>query len=79
MVESSKNAIAGVAVKSSEQMITKFHGNLMSYFGCVKYKSTLRNIETFRRAHGNILQLITCTQCEHKWKEIWRHGTNPNN
>ena len=79
MVELSKNAIAGVAVKRSEQMNTKFHGNSMSYFGCAKCKSILRNIETFRRADGNVLQLLTCTECDYKWKEIWLHGTNPNN
>jgi DNA-directed RNA polymerase subunit M/transcription elongation factor TFIIS len=73
------NRIAGVAVKRSEQMITKFHGNSMSYFGCAKCKSTLRNIETFRRADGNVLQLLTCTECDYKWKEIWLRGTNPNN
>ena len=60
MVELLDSTIAGVAVKRPEQMITKVDGNPMSYLGCAKCKSTLRNIETFRRADGNVLQLLTC-------------------
>jgi len=70
---------AGAAVKKREPVITKFDGNPMSYFGCAKCKSTLRNIETFRRADGKVLQLLTCSECNHRWKEVWLRKRNPQN
>lgn len=27
---------------------------------------------------GNALQLITCSKCNHKWKELWMHGKGLN-
>ena len=71
--------MAGGDAERPEKMIARSDGNSMSYFDCAKCKSTLRNIETFRRADGNVLQLLTCTECDYKWKEIWLRGTNPNN
>ena len=41
------------------------------YQACIKCKSIQRSIETIHRSDGNALQLITCTDCDHKWKEIW--------
>ena len=69
--------IAGVAVKKHEPVIAEIDGIPMSYFGCPKCKSTLRNIETFRRADGNVLQLLTCRECDYRWKEIWLREINP--
>ena len=59
-----------IAIKPSEAT--------RSEFACVKCKSVLRNIETIRRADGNALQLITCSKCNHKWKELWIHGIGLN-
>lgn len=73
MVELSDGTNA-VAVKGPEPMITKIDGNSMSHFGCAKCKCTLRNIETLRRADGNVLQLLTCCECNYKWKEVWWLG-----
>jgi len=77
MVELSDSIIAGLDVRRPEIQTTKI--NRMSLFGCAKCKSNLRNIETLRRADGNVLQLLTCNECDYKWKEVWLHGTNPNN
>ena len=71
--------MTGVVNEKLGKMITKVDGNLMSYFGCANCKSILRNIETFRRADSNVLHLLTCRECDYKWKEIWLRGTNPNN
>jgi len=79
MVELLDSTNAEVAMKRPEPMIIKIDGNSMSYFGCAKCKSTLRNIETFRRADGNVLQLLTCCECNYKWKEVWLRKTNPQN
>ena len=65
-------------MEKQRKMITQADWNLMSYFVCANCKSMLRNIETFRRADGNVLQLLTCIECDYKWKEVWLRGTNPN-
>ena len=71
------STIAGVAVKKRGPLITKIEANPMSYFDCAKCKSTLRNIETFRRADGNVLHLLTCRECNYRWKEVWLREINP--
>ena len=67
------------SVEKQGMIIMKGDGNLMSYFACANCKSILRNIETVRRADGKVLQLLTCRDCDHKWKEIWLRPTNANN
>ena len=52
---------------------------IRSYFKCANCQSSLRNIETFRRADSKVLQIITCSNCNYKWKEIWLRGANSKN
>ncbi|MGC2425821.1 MAG: hypothetical protein WA421_02195 [Nitrososphaeraceae archaeon] len=72
----SDSAIAGVTVKKRGPLMTKIQANPMSYFDCDKCKSTIRNIETFRRADGNVLHLLTCGKCNYSWKEVWLREIN---
>ena len=62
------STIAGVALKKRGPLITKIEANPMSYFDCAKCKSTIRNIETFHRADGNVIHLLTCGKCNYRWK-----------
>lgn len=58
-------------VKVEYPEITTKKVNITIYQGCIKCKSILGSIETIRRRDGNALQLITCAECNFKWKELW--------
>jgi len=74
----SGNLIKGVVSDHSGIKNTMVDCKSRSYFGCAKCRCILRSIETFRRADGNVLQLIICNNCNHKWKEIWICKTKSN-
>lgn len=74
----SGDLIKGAVMEHSGNKNTKVDCNSRSYFGCANCGCTLRSIETFRRADGNVLQLIICDNCNHKWKEIWLCKMNSN-
>jgi DNA-directed RNA polymerase subunit M/transcription elongation factor TFIIS len=78
-VELPENTITRVDLEDLGKKNAKIDCNPRSYFACAKCRSISRNIETFRRADGKVLQLLTCTECDYKWKEIWLRATNPNN
>lgn len=40
-------------------------------YGCSVCGSVLATIESIRRNDGNLIQLHTCNECNHKWKELW--------
>lgn len=42
-----------------------------SLFTCTVCRSILRSVEPIPRSDGNVLQLVTCTECNHRWKELW--------
>jgi formate dehydrogenase maturation protein FdhE len=53
------------------QIIRKIGIDIKSFSGCAVCKSVLRSVESIRRSDSNILQLLTCNECNHKWKELW--------
>jgi hypothetical protein len=42
-----------------------------SFFGCSTCKSIHGSVESIHRSDGNVLQILTCDRCHHKWKELW--------
>jgi hypothetical protein len=70
-LEKLDSTIEGAVVKKRGPLITKMDANPMSYFDYAKCKSTIRNIETFHRADGNVLHLLSCGKCNYRWKEVW--------
>lgn len=70
--------VTSTSVERPGDIAVKPNEPIRSEFACVKCKSVLRNIETIRRADGDALQLITCSKCNHKWKELWIRGAGLN-
>ena len=73
------NTITGVRMELPSKNETNVDAIIESYFKCANCQSNLRNIETFRRADSKVLQIITCSNCNYKWKEIWLRGANSKN
>lgn len=55
-------SITNMIVKRPGEIVGKPNDAMMSDFACARCKFILRNIETIRRADGNVLQLMTCTE-----------------
>jgi hypothetical protein len=56
-------------LQNTELLIGKIDTKLL--YGCSVCRSYLATIESIRRSDGNVLQLHTCNECNHKWKEFW--------
>lgn len=66
-------AILNTIERETSEAVSENRLDIIAVSGCSKCKSILRSIEILRRADGNALQLVTCSDCNHEWKELWIH------